>query len=229
VHIVIVSTAEGEGNSRDSAHLSNHTPRKPSFLAWQLEYCYYLVSVFSSQSQGMTRRSRNGIEVGLYLRMQLVELHALGVDSVARNVIARAAGYRSAKQPGFLKVLQAVRSAGLIEYTGNFVRLSEQGMQATPLVPAPQDNAEVLARLQRVLRTSNPGMLTKLDHICQFLSDGRQRSLDEVGAATGYADIEAPGFAKVISTLKGLGLVVRVPGLPGLVMLADMAFPFGRP
>ena len=176
----------------------------------------------------MVARRESGVDVHMNLRLKLKELHTLRFETVKQTVLARAAGYESAKQPGFVKVLSILKSARMIEYTSKGpVCLSERGMHETPSSPAPRSNTEALLRLQQVLGISSPGGSTKLEQICQFLSDGQRYTLNQVAAATGYNDITSSGFIKVISTLVSVGLLVRINA--GTVMLADVAFLFNRP
>ncbi|GKY92315.1 hypothetical protein MPSEU_000202600 [Mayamaea pseudoterrestris] len=164
--------------------------------------------------------------VGPMICMALMEFYVLGVVSVGRSQLARATNYKSATQPGFLKILSILKRAGMIEYTSSRnspVSLTAKGLNETPASQPPRSNAEWLSRFQHVNRCGGP----KLTQICNFLNDGRQRSLADVGAAANYDDLESSGFKKVISTLVGVGIIVRVS--PESVKLADIVFPFGRP
>jgi hypothetical protein len=184
-------------------------------------------AVVKSRSTPSTKKHAGGVREKICTA--LAELHALGIKEAPRIHVALFSDYQNVKSAGFAKALSGVKTAGLIEYPSKgTVRLTASGIAATPPVQPPASNAETLLRLQQVLKKTSGKGVTKSDQICQLLSDGQPHTQEAVADATGYTNVKSSGFAKVLSKLSSLGLIVRLKGT-NTVQLADVAFPYGRP
>jgi hypothetical protein len=156
----------------------------------------------------------------------LLEFEMLGINAVTRLHAATFANYKHVKSTGFANAIKSLKDDGMIEYpTATTVSLTAKGRQETPPVNPPKSNADALLRLQEVIRMVSPTSGPKLNTICQFLSDGKEHSVDAVLKASGYKHVKSTGFANCLSSLSNLGFLVRGHGT---VKLADLAFPYGR-
>ncbi|GKY97909.1 hypothetical protein MPSEU_000748900 [Mayamaea pseudoterrestris] len=157
----------------------------------------------------------------------LLQLDMLGATQISRLHAATFANYKHVKSTGFVAATKALKNDGLIEYpTATSIRLTAKGKQETPPVDAPKSNADALLRLQKVVELTSDKASPKCQVICQFLSDGKEHSIDAVLKASGYKHAKSTGFATCLSALANLGFVERGNGS---IKLADIAFPYGRP
>ncbi|GKY97922.1 hypothetical protein MPSEU_000750200 [Mayamaea pseudoterrestris] len=150
---------------------------------------------------------------------------ALGVKEPSRDQVALLADYVP-KSAGFLKALGILKKEGMIAYgASNTLTLTEAGKREAPHVEPPKTNAETLERFLSVYNKGSKGE-TKADLLCQCLADGQPHSTKEAAKACGYEPNKLSGFAKVVGKLSTFGLVDRDKKM---LVLADIAFPYGRP
>ena len=160
----------------------------------------------------------------------LLELQQFGIVDASKVHTALFAGYKNMRSAGFTNALKALKNESKIEFPAkDTIRLTTKGASSSPAVPAFKTNEEALLRLTEITKKVCGKKGPKADKICSFLSDGREHSLKDVAAASGYGNLRSEGLTSVLAELGKLGLIVREPGKSGTIKLADMAFPCGRP
>jgi hypothetical protein len=159
----------------------------------------------------------------------MAELRHLGIIAPPRNQVAFFSGYGNVKSTGFAKALSSLKTKGYIEYPNKqTANLSETGIaKAGPVANPPTSNTVVHERIKKILKGGKTGQV--LDQ----LSDGLAHNRMDVATATGYTNEKSTGFAKALSTMKSLGILVypkdTTDSKKTWVQLTDIMFPFGRP
>jgi hypothetical protein len=157
----------------------------------------------------------------------LAKWESIGIHEMSRLHAASFANYKHIMSRGFVDAMKELKDNGLIEYpNAKTVRLTDKGRRETPAVDPPKSNAEALLELQKVIHTVCANSGPKSDLICQFLSNGKEYSVEAVLRASGYKHLQSKGFVDVLATLSMVGLLERNHGT---VKLSDIAFPYGRP
>jgi hypothetical protein len=155
----------------------------------------------------------------------MAELLALKIPAPPRIQVAFFSGYTNANT-GFVKALSQMKKQGLVEYSGKAtVRLSLAGLAKAGTVDLPRSTADVHKRIKDLFPP-------KAQEFINYLSDGSTHPREDVATACGYDNEASTGFAKVLSNLKGRGIVeyLKDPAdsKKKLVRLTDISFPFGR-
>jgi hypothetical protein len=159
----------------------------------------------------------------------MAELRHLGINTPPRMQVAFFSGYGNVKSAGFATALSSLKTKGHIDYQKQTVILSETGIaNAGPVSDPSRSNAEVQEGIKKILKG---GKTT--GQVLDQLSDGLAHIRKDVATATGYGNEKSSGFAKALSTMKSLGILVypkdTTNSKKNLIQLTDIMFPFGRP
>mmetsp|Transcript_18516 Transcript_18516/g.27983 ORF Transcript_18516/g.27983 Transcript_18516/m.27983 type:complete len:269 (+) Transcript_18516:436-1242(+) len=151
----------------------------------------------------------------------LLELHSIGILKPARIQVAMFAGYTCLSSTGFAKAIIRLKKIGYLTFPNSkCYALTTSGRKSLPQVQAPHDNDEVHQRMRCLLDEKTVGIFNSL-------LDGSTHLRFEIASKNGYSNLSSTGYAKAMSKLRGLSLIVYPD--KNSIKLTDIAFPFGRP
>ena len=154
----------------------------------------------------------------------LGEQHLSGNTESPRSLVAFLSGYGHPNCYMFLKSVRRLRKKGMVKQHQGTVRLTEAGIQALPSGLAPlTNNGDVHKRLIIVLQESID--TTNLHRFWGVLEDGKAHDIDKISETAGWQE-DNSSIGDIVRKLTSLGLVTVCDGL---VQLADITFPLGRP
>jgi len=149
----------------------------------------------------------------------LAELEALGVSQAPRVLVAFLAGYSHLQSKGFVNAIGAIRSAGMVEYTGDgAVFLTDAGRVAAHPPEVALTTQDVQKRIMDLLGGASSKILAPL---IEAYPDSLPR--EEVAQHAGYGHLGSKGFVNALGRMKTLGFV-EYPQ-QGRVRASDLLFP----
>lgn len=134
----------------------------------------------------------------------LAEFRSLGRMSVPRTWVATRSG-ASHRSSAYANNVSGLRTKGLIEYTGDGLALTEEGLQSTPEVEEPLSTADIKQSCLKML--SNPQQ-----HIFNYVHAIYPDSADRntVAENAGASPLSS-AFANNVSSLKSAGMITYQP------------------
>jgi hypothetical protein len=138
----------------------------------------------------------------------LAELHAMGVTTPTRELLATMAGYSNIKSAGFAKAVAGLKEGALLTIPADGrLQLTAAGLAEAPEVTKPSSADEMRMRIVAVLGTPTDKILARL---CDAYPDAIDRPT--LAAAVGYSNIKSAGFATAISKLRDMNFVTANDG-----------------
>jgi uncharacterized protein len=132
----------------------------------------------------------------------LAELHQMGIAVPERVQAAFFAGYTNARSKGFTNALGALRSRGLVLYSGSGLSLSPEGQRVAEAPPRRRTSAELQAYLFGQLGAVPTRILEPL-----IRAYPRAIDREELGRLAGYGNARSKGFTNVLGRLRTFGFV----------------------
>lgn len=132
----------------------------------------------------------------------LAELEVLGAREPSRALLAFFAGYTHIQSKGFTNAIGALRSAGLVQYTGaGDVLLTADGRALAAVAIVPASPAELQDRICRMLGGASERILRPLLE----RREGIERA--ELAQLAGYGHVQSKGFTNAVGRLRTLGFI----------------------
>lgn len=137
----------------------------------------------------------------------LAEFDALGRSPVPKTWVAALAG-ASHRSSSYSNNLGALRTAGLIQYTGTAgVALTADGALKAPHFDAPQEASEMLARCLRILSGPQQKILQAVAY--KYADSGAAISKDELAELAGVSPLSS-SFSNNLGALRSAGMIEYV-------------------
>ena len=133
----------------------------------------------------------------------LGEMHMLGVERPAREIIAFLSGYTNLASKGFVNAISELRVADLVSYPdADSIMLTGKGYGITNPPQVPRSSEEIQDRVFKLLGGKSEEILRVLikTYPVPVLRT-------EVAAAVGYGNLASKGFVNTVSRLRTLGFV----------------------
>lgn len=134
----------------------------------------------------------------------LAEFLAIGRPSVPRTWVATRSG-ASHRSSAYANNVSNLRSRGLIEYTGDGIRLTQAGQEVAPSVESPLSTEEMLSSCMQMLANKQQAILKYLHGIYP------EEATRETTAENSGASPNSSAYANNVSSLKSAGMIEYTP------------------